>query len=84
MTKSKVDKTDEDKRGRGRLCLQEAELLRSHVLSEFLYEATYERYEPARPKQGRMLQVPADVEKRIGYLQKGPGSVCCAARASST
>jgi hypothetical protein len=42
------------------------------VLSEFLYDPTYERYDPGRPKQGRMLKVPADLEKQIGYLQKGP------------
>lgn len=72
MTKGKADRTGKETRGRCRLCLQEAELLRSHVLSEFLYDPTYERYDPGRPKQGRMLKVPADLEKQIGYLQKGP------------
>jgi hypothetical protein len=71
VTKGKVDKTGEESRGRCRLCLQEAELLKSHVLSEFLYDPTYERYDPGQPKQGRMLQVPADLDKQIGYLQKG-------------
>ncbi len=72
MTKGKVNKTGEERKlSRCRLCLQEAELLRSHVLSEFLYSPTYERYDPARPKQGRMLEVPANLGKKIGYLQRG-------------
>jgi hypothetical protein len=41
------------------------------VLSEFLYEPTYERFDPKQPKQGRMLKVPANTDEKLSYLQKG-------------
>ena len=62
---------EEQGRGRCRLCLQEAvRLKKSHVLSEFLYEPTYERYDPEKPKQGRMLEVPADTGEKLRYLHR--------------
>ena len=42
----RVGKADEEKRGRCQLCLEETELRGSHVLSEFLYELTYQRFDP--------------------------------------
>ena len=66
-----MGKADEEKRGYCRLCLEETELRKSHVLSEFLYELTYERFDREQPKQGRMLKVPADTDEKLSYLQKG-------------
>jgi hypothetical protein len=67
VTKGKVNRTGEETRGRCRLCLKETELLRSHVLSEFLYDPTYERYDPARPKQGRFAHFK---NQDYAYFQK--------------
>jgi hypothetical protein len=66
-----VGKANDERRGRCRLCLEEKELRKSHVLSEFLYEQTYERSDPEQPKQGRMLKVPADTDEKPRQLQKG-------------
>lgn len=66
-----MGKADEERRGRCRLRLEETELRESHVLSEFLYEPTYERFDPKQPKQGRMLKVPANTSEKLRYLQKG-------------
>ena len=57
-----MGKADGERRGRCRLRLEETELHESHVISEFLYEPTYERFDPKQPKQGRMLKVPADTD----------------------
>ena len=66
-----MGKSDEEKCGRCRLRLEGTELRESHVLSEFLYKPTYERYDHEQPKQGRMLSVPADTDEKLSYLQKG-------------
>jgi hypothetical protein len=41
------------------------------VISECLYEPTYERFDPKQPKQGRTLKVPADTDEKPSQLQKG-------------
>lgn len=66
-----MGKADEEKRGYCRLCLEETELRKSHVLSEFLYESTYEPLDLERPKQGRMVKVPADTDEKPRIMQKG-------------
>jgi hypothetical protein len=66
-----VGKANDERRCRCRLCLEETELRKSHVLSEFLYEPTYERFDSKQPKQGRMLKVPADTDEKLSHLQKG-------------
>lgn len=53
------------------MCLEEQELRKSHILSEFLYEPTYQHFDPDNPKKKRMLQVPSDVSVRLSYPQKG-------------
>lgn len=60
-------------KGRGvcRLCKNEATLLNSHVLSEFLYQPTYQHFDPDAPKKKRMLSVPADPDEKLEWLQKG-------------
>ena len=66
-----MGKADEEKCGYCRLCLKESELRKSHVLSEFLYEPTYKRLDPERPRQGLMLKVSSDTDERPDHLQKG-------------
>ena len=66
-----MGKADEEKRGYCWLCLEETELRKSHVLSEFLYESTYEPLDLERPKQGRMVKVPADTDEKPRIMQKG-------------
>ena len=41
------------------------------MISECLYEPTYERFDPKQPKQGRTLKVPADTDEKPSQLQKG-------------
>lgn len=54
------------------MCLRErVDLRKSHVLSEFLYEPTYERYDPKAPKKGRMLELPSNADEKLSHLQKG-------------
>lgn len=66
-----MGKADEEKRGYCRLCLEETELRKSHLLSEFLYKSTYEPLDLERPKQGRMVKVPADTDEKPSIMQKG-------------
>lgn len=54
-----------------KLCKEEAVLLSSHVLTEFLYQPTYHRYDPKDPKKKRMLNVPSDPKQKLEWPQKG-------------
>jgi hypothetical protein len=53
------------------LCRTETVLLKSHVLSEFLYRPTYHHYDPANPKKKKMLNVPSNPERKLEWPQKG-------------
>lgn len=61
----------EQRLGRCQLCLKKQELRKSHILSEFLYEPTYQHFDPENPKKKRMLQVPSDMTVKLSYPQKG-------------
>ncbi len=71
MTREPSQKKEEREFGRCKLCLRHDQLRNSHVLSEFLYEPTYQHFDPQDPKKKRMLQVPSDASVRLSYPQKG-------------
>lgn len=60
-----------DSQGVCKLCKMETVLLKSHVLSEFLYKPTYHHYDPADPKKKKMLNVPSDPKLKLQWPQKG-------------
>ena len=41
------------------------------MLSEFLFDLTYQRFDLERPKQGRILKVPAATDEKPKIMQKG-------------
>ena len=54
-----------------KLCEKKGLLRRSHILSEFLYEHTYQHFDPNDPKKKRLLELPADPDEKLEYPQKG-------------
>lgn len=58
-------------RGVCKLCRTEAVLLKSHVLTEFLYRLTYHHYDPKDSKKKKMLNFPSDPKRKLEWPQKG-------------
>ncbi len=58
-------------RGVCKLCRTEAVLLKSHVLTEFLYRPTYHHYGLEDSKKKKMLNLPSDPKRKLEWPQKG-------------
>lgn len=54
-----------------KLCEEDKPLQRSHILSEFLYEHTYQHFDLDDPKKKRLLDLPANPSEKLQYPQKG-------------